>query len=146
MASFARLLLVLLFAATPLRVLAKDPLPLLHLTATASTESRFPYAVSVDVLVENKGKVASTAATVELTLTPEVSAGSKPRSDVPTMYDALIQTQELPALEVGESKVLNFTSHFQAARAFSRIRGSFKSSNIDPTGAPISVRISTRIK
>lgn len=146
MASFARLLMALLLITTPLRVWAKDPLPLFNLSATASTENRFPYAVSVDVLVENKGKVASAPATIELTLTPEVSAGSKPRSDVPTMYDALVQTQELPALEVGESKVLNFTSHFQATRAFSRVRGNFKSSNIDPTGAPVSVRISTRIK
>ena len=114
--------------------------------SSASTESQFPFKVSVQVQVENRGGAASQPGKLELVLTPQVSAGSKPKSDVPTMWDPLVQDQEVPALQPGESKVLTFTSHFQARSAFKNQRSSFRCNNVDPAGQDISVRIQANLK
>lgn len=116
----------------------------LLLQATASTPSAFPYRITVEVVAENRGQAASEAGSVELTLKPQVSRGSKPKSDVPTMWDPVSESQPLPALQPGERKVLTFETPFQARNSFKNARSSFKANNIDATQADVSVQMSLK--
>lgn len=111
------------------------------LQATASTPSNFPYRIGVEVVAENRGQAASEAGKLELTLRPQVSRGSRPKSDVPTMWDPVVESQDLPALQPGERKVFTFETPFQARNSFKNARSSFKANNIDATQADVSVQM-----
>ncbi len=114
--------------------------------ASASTETQFPFKVSVEVQLENRGSAASQPGQLELILTPQVAAGAKPKSDVPTMWDALVQSQPVPALQPGESKTLTFTTHYQSRAAFRNQRSSFRCNNVDPARQDISVKVQANLK
>lgn len=113
----------------------------LLLQATASTPPDFPFKVTVEVVAENRGQAPSEAGDLQLTLRPQVSRGSKPKSDVPTMWDPVTESQPLPALQPGERKVLTFETPFQARNSFKNARSSFKANNIDATQADVSVQM-----
>ena len=109
--------------------------PYLFAQAAASTTTTGVYKVSVDVTVENRGKVASKEGKVELVLKPS-GASSHPKGG---MWDPLQKTQDLPARQPGERKTFNFETDYFSKYTFKNQRGSFKVNNIDPTGIDVTV-------
>ncbi|MBT9582453.1 hypothetical protein IV102_03820 [bacterium] len=117
--------------------------PYLYVQSAASTTTGGSYAVSVEVTVENRGKVASKESIVELVLKPQ---GKGPKSSVPTMWDPDTQTQDLPVLQPGERKSFKFQTPYLSKNTFKNVRGSFKVNNIDATGSDVSVGSTVNIK
>lgn len=114
--------------------------------ATASTPRDFPYQVTVEVVAENRGQAASPEGQLELTLRPQAPRSSRPKSDVPTMWDPVVEAQPLPALQPGEKKVFTFNTPYQSRNSFKSARGSFKANNIEATQADVTVQMSTRVQ
>lgn len=112
---------------------------------SASTSPNFPYAVKLEVTLENRGQAASPPGRVEVTMRPRVSAGSRPKTSEPTMFDPVTESQEFPALQPNERKTITFNTPYQSRNAFKSMRGSFKTNNIDPTGGDVSVGVTTRV-
>jgi len=113
--------------------LARAQQPYLFTQCVTSTTPNPAYEVSVEVTVENRGKEPSKPAKLELVMTPRVPGG-RPKSTEPTMWDPAKETQDLPELKPGERKSFTFKTRYAASSAYKNARGSFKVSNIDPTG------------
>jgi hypothetical protein len=123
------------------------PRPNLFVTAAASTpQNKTPYTISVEVTVENRGQADSPAGDLELVLKPSGSSANKPKSNVPTMWDPVNQSQPVPALKPGEKKVVTFSTPYSANSAFKNRTGSFKANNIEPTGGDTTVTMSTNVR
>ena len=112
--------------------------PYLYAQAAASTSTTGVYKVAVDVTVENRGKVASKEGKVELVLKPAGASGH-PKGG---MWDPLVKTQDMPALQPGERKTFSFETDYISKYTFKNQRSSFKVNNIDPTGIDITVTTS----
>ena len=123
-----------------------DAPPLLQTSGSASTSLNSPYAISLEVIVENRGKGPSKDGMVEVTMKPQGAMGSRPKSSVPTMFDPLTDSQPLPALQPGEKKSFTFKTPYYCNSSFKNVRGSFKTSNIDPTGSDVSVGLTIRTR
>lgn len=117
-----------------------DDKPYLYTQFAASTATTGVFKVGVDVTVENRGKSASKEGKVELTLKP-TGAGSHPKGG---MWDPLVKTQDMPALQPGERKSFTFETDYISKYTFKNQRGSFKVNNVDPTG--IDVTVSATVK
>lgn len=109
--------------------------PYLFGQAAASTATAGVYKVSVEVTVENRGKVASKEGKVELVLKPSGS-GNRPKGG---MWDPLVKSQDMPALQPGERKTFTFETDYISKYTFKNQRGSFKVNNVDPTGSDVTV-------
>jgi hypothetical protein len=120
------------------------PRPNLFVTTSASTQP--DWKVVVEATVENRGQVASDVGKLEITFKPQVSRSSRPKGSEATMADPFVEEQEIPAMEPGEKKVLTFATSYISKNSFKNARGSFKASNVDPTGSDVNVSVSTRIK
>ena len=117
------------------------------ITAAASTpQNKTPYTISVEVTVENRGQADSNAGNLELILKPQGSTANKPTSSVPTMWDPVSQSQPLPVLKPGEKKVLQFGTPYASSSSFRNRSGSFKVSNIDPTGGDVTVTMTATLR
>ena len=138
-----RSLLTLITAAWLGAGMAMAQEPYLNVQCAASTTTGGVYAVSVEVTVENRGKVASKESIVELVLKPQ---GKGPKSSVPTMWDPETQTQDLPVLQPGERKSFMFKTPYLSKNTFKNVRGSFKVNNIEATGGDVSVGSTVNIK
>ena len=122
------------------------PRPNLFVSAAASTPRDAPFVITVDVTVENRGQADSKEANLELLFKPQAAMGSKPKSDVPTMFDPVTQAQPLPALKPGEKKSFSFRTNYQANSSFKNRSGSFKANNIDPTGGDPTIQLTATIR
>ena len=96
--------------------------------------------------MENRGQADSKDANLELLLKPQGALGSRPKSDVPTMFDPVSQAQPLPALKPGEKKTFSFSTPYQANSSFKNRTGSFKANNVDPTGGDTTISMTTAIR
>lgn len=114
--------------------------------AVASTEANFPYKVTVNVELENRGQAASPEGTVSVLMSPQGARGSRPKSDVPTMWDPMNETQPVPALQPGERKTIPIDTQYFSSSAFRGRTGSFKARNVDPTGVDVTVNFSVTLK
>ena len=139
------LLMLLTTACLGWGAIAQAQQPYMFTQCSASTSSGGIYAVSVEVTVENRGKVPNKEGKVELVLTPHAPIG-RPKSDVPTMWDPVTDSQDLPVLQPGERKTYTFKTPYTCQNSFKNSRGSFKVSNVDPTGSDVSVTPKVNIK
>lgn len=120
--------------------------PNLLVLAAATTETNFPYKVTVNVDVENRGQAPSTDGNVQLVLKPQGAQGNRPKSDVPTMWDPVSEMKPVPALQPGEKKTVSFETQYYSGSSFKNRSGSFKARNVDPTGVEVTVTIQATLK
>lgn len=136
---------LILSLAGALLGIARAQQPYLFTQCSTSTTPTPAYAVSVEVTVENRGKEPSKPGKVELVMTPR-APGGRPKSNVPTMWDPSTESQDLPELKPGERKSFLFKTPYYASSAYKNSRGSFKVSNVDPTGVDVQVTPTVHIK
>ncbi len=128
-----RSLLAILFLALPL--LAQNAVRV-DCSANAQGDVRKP--VVVEVTVTNSGKEPIQGLAV-VRFNPKVSSADRKQG-------GMLDVQELrqPAmLGPGEKKTLNFSTPFESSSSFKGRKGSFRASNISPTGE-ITVEFSGR--
>jgi len=119
-------LLLLLTSA----VMAAPNVVVSSVLAEAKGDVRKP--VSILVTVENKGDAPSQPGQVVVTLTPKVTPSQKGSGQ--TMFDPLQLRGEVPALQPNQKVPLVLATPYETRNRMSGQRGSFRVSNIDPTG------------
>jgi hypothetical protein len=138
--------LLTLVAAAWLGGLAWAQDPYLFVQSAATTTTSGAYAVSVEVTVENRGKVPSKECLVELVLKPQGVPSRIKKGSEPTMWDPVVETRDVPALQPGERKSFTFNTEYLSKNTYKNVRGSFKVSNIDATGSDVSVGQTVTVK
>lgn len=88
--------------------------------------------ISIVVTVENKGDAPSQPGQVVVTLTPKVPPAKKGSGQ--TMFDPLMVKGEVPSLAPNQKLPLIIGTPYETRNRMSGQRGSFRVSNIDPTG------------
>jgi len=138
-------LVVSLFLLTSLSVWAAPPAPTIsECSASAVGDVRRP--VIVDVVVENRGKEPSAPGNVELTLKPQVRGGQQKAAGGNSIWDPYVMNQQVPSLPPGQKQTLHFSTQFESKNTIKGQRGSFRASNIDPTGSDVGVDMKAVIK
>lgn len=98
--------------------------------AEAKGDVRKP--VSILVTVENKGDAPSAGGQVVVTFTPKVTPSQKGGGQ--TMFDPIQVGGEVPALAPNGKQQLVIGTPYETQNRLSGQRGSFRASNISPTG------------
>lgn len=128
-----KIALILLLTASA--ALAAPNVVVSSVTADAKGDTRKP--VSITVNVENKGDAPSTGGQVVVTLTPKVSSTMKGNGQ--SMSDPLQLQGEVPPLQPGQKVPLVMATPFDSPSRLSGQRGTFRATNITPTGeVPVS--------
>ncbi len=122
--------LALFLLLTASSALAAPNVVVSSVVADAKGDTRKP--VSITVTVENKGDAASAGGLVVVTLTPKVSSTMKGNGQ--SMSDPLQLQAEVPPLQPTQKVPLVLATPFDSPNRLSGQRGSFRATNISPTG------------
>ena len=122
-----------------------DPQPNLFVTTSATTQP--DWKIVITATIENRGQASSEEGKqLEVTFKPQMSRSNRGNSKEPTMADPFVEVQPIPAIEPGQKVDLTFSTQYLSKSQFKNVRGTFKASNVDPTGSDVNVQVHTKIK